>query len=331
MSGTTRILMVMGLVVLLIICLSIFYVSIFNLINEVIVANPDYESHLQIIEGSLLITIFLNVSFIIILGKTIYDIIQENKDNFYTIEILKTTSLIDQQTTIDKLDLYNDRFVKLVGSYAAGINNNIKRVYSSLFQTYKIKSMKTEKDFEKIKMYTAILMRAYAESYNMREIYTDKKIEKISEAAVMYDLGKLGTPGYILYKEGNLEKNDFEMAKRHAQVGYSLTDAIKPNMGQGSFEQYVRDICGFHHERFDGTGYPWGIKGEEIPFIARVIAVVTTYETVTKDRPYRKAMTHEEAVLLINNEKGRYFDPKIVKIFNAVEKEYKKIKERELN
>jgi len=92
----------------------------------------------------------------------------------------------------------------------------------------------------------------------------------------------------------------------------------------------MRDICGYHHERFDGTGYPWGTKGEEIPFIGRVIALVTTYDTITRDRPYRKAMTHEEAVILVNNEKGRYFDPKIVKIFNAVEREFRKIKELDL-
>ncbi|MFA6627969.1 MAG: HD domain-containing phosphohydrolase [Bacilli bacterium] len=324
-----RIVIAMILIVALVVSLAVFYSSISLMIRR-ISDTSDLDSIVEEIQGYLLIVIFLNIGFLALLAKTMFDIYHDAKENHYTIEISKMTSTIDQQTSIDKLDFVNDRLVKLVGNFANNVSNNTKRVYSALYQTYMIKSMKTEKDFEKIKMYTAILMRAYAESYSMREIYTDKKIERIANAAVMYDIGKLGTPGYILYKETNLDQSDYEMAKRHALVGFNLMEAIKPEMMQGSYEQYMRDICGYHHERFDGTGYPWGIKGEEIPFIARVIALITTYETITRDRPYKKAMTHEEALILVNNEKGRYFDPKIVKIFNAVEREFKKIKEIEL-
>lgn len=328
-SMSIKIIIALILIVALIISLGIFYASISQAINAITNAT-DVGAAVEEVQGYLLIVIFLNIGFVILLAKTIYDIYSDARQNYYTIEISKMTSKIDQQTSIDKLDFVNDRFVKLVGNFASNVKHNLKLVYSALYQTYMIKSMKTEKDFDKIKMYTAILMRAYAESYNMREIYTDKKIEKIADAAVMYDIGKLGTPGYILYKEANLDRNDYEMAKRHALVGFNIVEAIKPNMPQGSFEQYMRDICGYHHEKFDGTGYPWGTKGEEIPFIGRVIALVTTYDTITRDRPYRKAMTHEEAVILVNNEKGRYFDPKIVKIFNAIEREFRKILELEL-
>ncbi len=329
-SMNMKIVFAMILIIALVVSLAFFYSSI-SLIVGRIDGTTDINAVIEEIQGYLLIVIFLNIGFLALLAKTMFDIYRDAKENYYTIEIAKMTSTIDQQTSIEKLDFVNDRMVKLVGSFASNVGNNLKRVYAALYQTYMIKSMKTEKDFAKIKMYTGILMRAYAESYSMREIYTDKKIEKIADAAVMYDIGKLGTPGYILYKEANLDRGDYEIAKRHALVGFNLVDAIKPDMAQGSYEQYLRDICGYHHERFDGTGYPWGIKGEEIPFIGRVIALVTTYETITRDRPYRKAMTHEEAVLLVNNEKGRYFDPKIVKIFNAVEREFKKIKEMDLN
>lgn len=329
LSMKIKIIIALTLIILLIISLGIYYATIGEAIAGIGDAS-DVASAVEQVQGYLLIVVFLNVGFLILLGKTIYDIYSEARQNHYSIEISKMTSTIDQQTSIEKLDFVNDRFVKLVGNFASNVKYNLNPVYSALYQTYMIKSMKTEKDFDKIKMYTSILMRTYAESYNMREIYTDKKIGKIADAAVMYDIGKLGTPGYILYKEANLDRNDYEMAKRHAVVGYKLIEAIKPNMAQGSYEQYMRDICGYHHERFDGTGYPWGTKGEEIPFIGRVIALVTTYDTITRDRPYRKAMTHEEAVILVNNEKGRYFDPKIVKIFNAVEREFRKIKELDL-
>ncbi len=328
-SMNMKIVFAMVLIVALVVSLAFFYSSISQIVGR-ITETTDIDAVIEEIQGYLLIVIFLNIGFLALLAKTMFDIYSDAKENYYTIEISKMTSTIDQQTSIEKLDFVNDRMVKLVGNFASTVGNNLKRVYSALYQTYMIKSMKTEKDFEKIKMYASILMRAYAESYSMREIYTDKKIEKIADAAVMYDIGKLGTPGYILYKEANLDRNDYEMAKRHAIVGFNLVESIKPDSPQGTFEQYLRDICGYHHERFDGTGYPWGTKGEEIPFIARIIALITTYETITRDRPYKKAMTHEEAVILVNNEKGRYFDPKIVKIFNAVEREFKKIKELQL-
>lgn len=313
------------LIVVLVGCLSYGFIFISNLIGRISSNNQaDISSELETIEGILLILLFLTISFFLIFGKLIYDIYQVNRENHFLVEITKFTSQIDQQTTIDKLDLYNDRFVKFVGAYANNFHNT-KFVFRSLFQTYMLKSMKTEHDFERIKMYTTTLLKAYAESYKMGNIYTNKRIANIADAAIMYDIGKLGVPGYILYKEANLNHLDFEMAKRHANVGHSLIKAIAPNKPQGSFEQYLEDISAYHHERFDGTGYPWGVKGEEIPFIARVVALVTTYDTVTRDRPYRKAMTHEETVFLINNEKGHYFDPKIVKIFNGVEKEFNKI------
>lgn len=330
-SMSTRLIFVLILLTILIGILIIGYIYLSNAISEINSTGNDLiKSELEVVEGLMLLLIFLTVSFVIYLCKSLFDIYATSKENQFIVEINKMTSKIDQQTSIEKLDFHNDRFVKVVGNYASANKGNINQIYAALIQTYMLKSMKTESDFEKLKIYTNILVRAYAESYNMQEIYTDKRIQRISEAAVMYDIGKLGTPGYILYKEANLNIEDFEIAKRHAIVGYDLAKSISPEARKGSFDQYVQDIAGFHHERYDGTGYPWGVKGEEIPFIARVIALITTYDTITRDRPYKKAMSHEEAVLLINKEKGLYFDPKIVKIFNGIEKEFKKIKDKDL-
>lgn len=332
MSLITRILTVMVLLVVLVAALLAGFITLSNLISQIGSGDVDnLTATLETIQGLFLVLIFLIISFLGYMGKTLFDIYAISKENHFTIEISKMTSQIDQQTTIEKLDFCNDRLVKTVANFAGSVKGNLKTVYSSLYQTYMIKSMKTENDLEKIRMYTNVLMKAYAEVYSLKEVYTDRKIHQICEAAVMYDIGKLGTPGYILYKEGNLEQKHFEMAKRHAKMGYDLLDAISPGMKLGSYEQYVRDMAGLHHERYDGSGYPWGKKGEEIPFIARVIALITTYDTVTRDRPYKKAMSHDEAVLLVNNEKGGYFDPKIVKVFNGIEREFRNIKEKELD
>ena len=330
LSVSTRLAIVMFSLVLLICIVIVGYIFLSNVIKDMTaIGNEDIKSQLEVVEGLMLLIIFLTISFIIFLAKSLFDIYGISKENQLIVEINQMASRVDQQTSIEKLDLYNDRYIKVIGRYATSYRGNTQHLYQLLFRTYMMKSMKTENDFEKLKIYTNILIRAYAESYNMTEIYTDNKVQKICEAAILYDIGKLGTPGYILYKETNLTEEDFEIVKRHAMVGYELAKVIAPEARKGSFEQYVQDIAGFHHERYDGTGYPWGVKGEEIPFIARIIALVTTYDTITRDRPYSKAMTHDDAVLLINKEKGLYFDPKIVKVFNGIEKEFKKIKEQD--
>lgn len=323
-SMSTRFLILIVTIVVLVGCLLVGYLTVTEFLKEAEAAS-DITISGDNIKGILLAMIFIIVSLLIFIAKNVYNIYVISREDHIAVEIAKMTSNIDQQTTIEKLDFWNDRFVKMIASYSSN-GKNLRMVINSLFQTYMIKSMKTESDFEKIKRYTAILLRAYAESYNLKEVYNERKITKIADASIMYDIGKLGIPGYILYKEANLSEEEMEMARRHSNVGLAIAKALNPDQVKGSFENYLLEIAGYHHERYDGTGYPEGLKAEEIPFISRVIAVVTLYDTVTRDRPYKQAMSHEEAVLLINNEKGKYFDPKIVKIFNAVEREFKKIK-----
>lgn len=324
LSMSTKFLIMIITLVVLSACLLVGYLTMVDFLKE-IETTTDLAATTESIKGILLAMIFLTVSLFAFIAKTMYDIYIISREDHIAVEISKMTSNIDQQTTIDKLNFWNDRFVKMVANYSNS-GKNQKLIINSLFHTYTIKSMKTESDFEKIKMYTAILLRAYAETYNLKEVYNERKIARISDASVMYDIGKLGTPGYILYKEANLSDEEMEMARRHANMGIQLARALNPELVKGSFENYLLEIAGYHHERYDGTGYPEGLKAEEIPIISRIIGVVTLYDTVTRDRPYKRAMTHEEAVVLINNEKGKYFDPKIVKIFNAVEREFKKIK-----
>lgn len=326
-SMTTKFIIIMVIVAILVTCLIIGYFSIADLIANISDTETEVIDSLQVVQGFLLVVIFLNISFIIILGIMQYDLYNKIKESEYFAKINNLMTMVDQQKSMEGLEIYNDRLVKAIGSFAAHVKEP-KKVYSALYNIYLLKSMKTEADFEKIKMYITILMKAYAENYNLQEVYTDRKIAKIAEAAAFYDIGKLGTPGHILYKESNLNEYDYKLAKEHAEVGFNIVEAIKPDIEMGTFEQYFRDIAGFHHERFDGTGYPRGLKGEEIPFIARIVALVTTYDTVTRDRPYSKAMSHLDAVALINEEKNNYFDPKIVKVFNSVENEFNKIHDR---
>ena len=135
-----------------------------------------------------------------------------------------------------------------------------------------------------------------------------EEVELIKQAAMLHDLGKIGISESILLKKGKLNKKEFEEIKKHPQIG---ADIIRPI-------QFLHGLIPFifyHHERWDGKGYPSGIKGEDIPLGARIIAIADVYQALISDRPYHKAFTKEEAVNIIKEASGTQFDPHITSIF----------------
>jgi putative nucleotidyltransferase with HDIG domain len=139
-----------------------------------------------------------------------------------------------------------------------------------------------------------------------------QKIEEILDACQLHDLGKIGVHDYILVKPGKLTPDEFEEVKLHALKGAQILEPL-------TFLEGVIDIVKQHHERFDGKGYPFGLKGEQIDIGARIMSVADTYDAMTSARPYRtQPLSKEEAVEEIKNESGRQFDPKIVEVFLKV-------------
>ena len=130
----------------------------------------------------------------------------------------------------------------------------------------------------------------------------------LRESLLLHDVGKLGIPDSILLKKGPLSGEEWEVMKRHAELGAALLRTFD------SFHS-VSDIILAHQERYDGSGYPYGLKGEEIPLEARIIAVADAWHAMTEDRPYRKALRSEQAIGELYRNKGRQFDPEIVDVF----------------
>ncbi|MGE5326502.1 MAG: HD-GYP domain-containing protein, partial [Deltaproteobacteria bacterium] len=133
----------------------------------------------------------------------------------------------------------------------------------------------------------------------------------INRGAYLHDLGKIAIPDNILFKKGKLTSAEWEVMKTHAWIGHNLITRI-------SLLAPVGQILLAHHERFDGTGYPRGLKGEEIPLGARIFAVADTLDAMISDRPYRKGRTYAEAREEITRQSGRQFDPAVVKAFLAI-------------
>jgi len=142
-----------------------------------------------------------------------------------------------------------------------------------------------------------------------------EEVEKISQASILHDLGKIGVSEKILLKKGKLTKKEYDEIKRHPQIAVDILRPIQSLQG-------VVPMIYYHHERWDGKGYSNGLKGEQIPVGARIIAVSDVYEALTSDRPYRKAYPKEEAIKIIKNSSGSQFDPKVVDAFlNVLQQE----------
>ncbi len=137
---------------------------------------------------------------------------------------------------------------------------------------------------------------------------SDSDITLIYRGVLLHDIGKMGVPDHILRKTGPLDGSEWEQMRMHPQYAYDLLFPI-------AYLRPALDIPYCHHEKWDGTGYPRGLKGEEIPLAARIFAVIDVWDALLSDRPYRKTWTKKETIEYILNESGTRFDPKIVKVF----------------
>lgn len=132
--------------------------------------------------------------------------------------------------------------------------------------------------------------------------------DAIRQGALLHDIGKLGIPDAILLKPGSLTKQERQVMQQHAVYGYNVLAPII-NLRQ------TLDITLYHHERWDGSGYPYSLKGEQIPLVARLFAVVDVFDALTSDRPYRPAWSHDQAIEYLREQGGQQFDPRVVELF----------------
>ncbi|HEX8137708.1 MAG TPA: diguanylate cyclase [Pyrinomonadaceae bacterium] len=137
---------------------------------------------------------------------------------------------------------------------------------------------------------------------------TEAESQALLAGALLHDIGKLAVPEYILNKPGKLTESEFAKMKIHTTVGGDILKRV-------NFPYPVEDIVRYHHEKWDGTGYPKGLKGEQIPLVARIISVVDFYDATRCDRPYRKGMQREDSLALLKKMAGSSFDPRVVEMF----------------
>lgn len=151
----------------------------------------------------------------------------------------------------------------------------------------------------------------------------------LSRASIMHDIGKIGISDQVLKKPGPLTREQFVQMERHSRIGANMIQKIIDVAGAAeiTFLGYARDMALYHHERWDGTGYPCGLKAEEIPFYVRVLSVADVYDALTSVRPYKEAFSHEQAIAIMVEDRGKFFCPEIFDIFLAHQDDFRKLLE----
>jgi PAS domain S-box-containing protein len=199
-----------------------------------------------------------------------------------------------------------------------------KETIYSLAKLVEIHDHSTGKHLERIEHYARVLAEQYYAVFKERDVHLTKKyIEDIAIAAVLHDIGKVKVPDSILLKPSQLTDQEYEKMKKHTLV---VGEALEGFKGKKDILSLGREIAVSHHEKWDGTGYPSGLYGEKIPLSARLIALCDVYDALVSNRPYKKAVSHEEAVKIITGEKGRAFDPEIVDVFMKIHNQFNEIK-----
>jgi putative two-component system response regulator len=152
-------------------------------------------------------------------------------------------------------------------------------------------------------------------------------IEKVISAARLHDMGKIHIIDTILNKPGKLDEDEYEQIKLHSTEGVNIIDRMIGHTGEEEFLHNAKLFAEYHHERWDGTGYPHKLKGTDIPLHGRIMAVVDVYDALVSKRPYKEPYTHEKSIGIISEESGRHFDPEIVKVFLDIQEQIRAVKE----
>jgi len=276
-----------------------------------------------------------------------FDALQQLKshDTYASIPVIFLTGLTDVSTEVQGFELGAVDFIAKPFSAPVLLNRikthldidelihnrttQLRRLQNSL--VYVLANMVESRDkttgghIERTTAYIKILMNAMME----RGVYVDElrnwDLELVASSARLHDLGKIAISDLVLNKTDRLTKEEYEMIKKHAQEGERNIDQIVNRTGNEAFLHHAKLFAGYHHEHWDGTGYPYGLKETSIPLQGRILAVADVYDALVSVRPYKKAYTHEEATNVIITNSGKHFDPNIADVFYEVKEQFQEV------
>jgi putative two-component system response regulator len=205
---------------------------------------------------------------------------------------------------------------------------NRELIIFSLAKLAESRDPETGAHLERIREYCWLLTEHLSTVERYRGIVDADYIRTIFLTSPLHDIGKVGIADQVLLKPGPLTPDEFEVMKQHTVIGAQTLEAAIQAHPSAGYLRIARDIALTHHEKYDGSGYPHGLTGEEIPLCGRIIAVADVYDALTTKRVYKKAFTHDESRDIIVARRGKDFDPDIVDAFISRERDFVAVKQR---
>lgn len=206
------------------------------------------------------------------------------------------------------------------------INNDVIDILSTVVE---FRSVESGDHIQRIKGFTKIMLKYVNEMYDDIH-YSPELIDVISSASAMHDIGKVAIPDSILLKPGKLTADEFEEMKKHTTKGCEILESMA-NLQDESYYKYSYEICRYHHERFDGRGYPEGLKGNDIPLEAQIVSIADVYDALISKRVYKDAYSLDEAYQMILNGECGVFSPKLLECFKCAKQEMESFSRSQFN
>lgn len=204
-------------------------------------------------------------------------------------------------------------------------------LYKGIMEVFALRAeevgnVETAGHIHRIAAYSRLIAEKLSKIDPFKEYIDEKYVTDVSYASMLHDVGKWRTPNEILLKPTQLTEAEWQIIRQHPRLGAEMLMPLLREKGNNQYLKLVESVVLYHHERWDGQGYPEGLKGDEIPLSARIVALADNYDALVSERSYRKALEHEQAVEIIKQEKSK-FDPRIWQIFIDNHLDFKKIKE----
>lgn len=195
------------------------------------------------------------------------------------------------------------------------LENTYRHMMHSFADIIESRDGSTGNHVKRTTAYVGIILKGMKRHNYYREILTQDYMDELLQAAPMHDIGKISTPDSILQKPGRLTDEEFDIMKKHTTAGAEIIQKTLHTMGDQDFVNLVTNVALSHHEKWNGTGYPQGLAGQDIPLCARIMAIADVFDAVSAKRCYRDAMTLEQSFKIIEEGSGTAFEPLLVDVF----------------
>ena len=223
---------------------------------------------------------------------------------------------------------YRHKLEQLVAKKAAEVTRTYEQTLEILASIIEYRNLESGAHIRRTSLLTEVLVTKMLDVEKFRRLLLAENVLSLVKASTLHDIGKIGISDNILLKPGKLTPDEFEIIKTHTTIGSKIIDSIAATLPDNDmYLKYAKDICHFHHERWDGLGYPAGLKGEQIPLAARIISVVDVYDALVNPRCYKAAYPYDVSLDIISEGRGTQFDPDIVDIIPEVGDMFRAIEE----